>query len=239
MKRLFVLFLSVVMLISVVSADVMYTFDCPAYYRFGMCFQVSVDGVSRVYTGVYPEDALPDIPGEHMLVDFEYIMVRDNSKYCIYEAYSGKRITDWYADICEVTDDIAVCGEGDWVPPGMLRGSYGAVNLKTGKTVIPIKWSYGVKISPDGEHLIGCGNDYGVYTREGIEVTDTIGAVAYEENGNYYTTIDAKNKLFGLSDKDGNELIAPRFKSVRNAFSGVLVAFENGYYGAVSTDGSG
>ncbi len=253
MKRLFISLLSIIMLISVASAEVSYDsadmhypFDFPIYYHdsydnpweFSMYHQYVADGVGRVYNCWDDEYVLSDVPGNHMLLDSRYVLVENNSKFAVYDIESGEKLTDWYTEISNVKDHIAICGEGEWVPPGMLRGNYGAVNLKTGKTVVPLKWWGGVKISPDGEHLIGYSNEYGVYDREGKDVTDTVGTVAYEENGDYYTTIDAKNKLFGLSDKDGNELIAPRFKSVRNAFSGALVAFEDGYYGAVSLDGS-
>ncbi len=252
-KRLFAVLLSIIMLISVASAeirsssaDMIHSFDFPIYYHdsydnpweFSMYHQYRANGVGRVYNCWDDEYVLPNVSGDHMLLDSWYVLVENNSKYAVYNIDSGKKITDWYTEISNVENHIAVCGEGEWVPPGRLRGNYGAVNLKTGKTVVPLKWWGGVKISPDGEHLIGYGDGYGVYTRDGKDVTETVGAVPYEKNGDYYTTIDAKNELFGLSDKDGNELIAPQFKSVRNAFSGALVAFKDGYYGAVSADGT-
>ena len=253
MRKIFTSLLSIIMLISVVSAeisydsaDMVYQFHFPIYYHdsydnpweFSTYHQYRENGVGRVYNSWDEKYVLSNVPGDHMLLDSWYALVKNDSKYAIYSLETDEKLTDWYTEISNVENHIAVCGEGEWVPPGMLRGSYGAVNLKTGKTVVPLKWTLGVKISPDGKHLIGCGNDYGVYTLDGMEVTDTIGSVPYEENGDYYTTLDAKNKLFGLSDKDGNELISPQFTSVRNAFSGALVAYKDGYYGAVSADGS-
>ena len=253
MRKIFTSLLSIIMLISVVSAeisyssaDMVYQFHFPIYYHdsydnpweFSTYHQYRENGVGRVYNSWDEKYVLSNVPGDHMLLDSWYALVENDSKYAIYSLETDEKLTDWYTEISNVENHIAVCGEGEWVPPGMLRGSYGAVNLKTGKTVVPLKWTLGVKISPDGKHLIGCGNDYGVYTLDGMEVTDTIGSVPYEENGDYYTTLDAKNKLFGLSDKDGKELISPQFTSVRNAFSGALAAYKDGYYGAVSADGS-
>jgi len=252
-RKIFTSLLSIIMLISVVSAeisydsaDMVYQFHFPIYYHdsydnpweFSTYHQYRENGVGRVYNSWDEKYVLSNVPGDHMLLDSWYALVENDSKYAIYSLETDEKLTDWYTEISNVENHIAVCGEGEWVPPGMLRGSYGAVNLKTGKTVVPLKWTLGVKISPDGKHLIGCGNGYGVYTLDGMEVTDTIGSVPYEENGDYYTTLDAKNKLFGLSDKDGKELISPQFTSVRNAFSGALVAYKDGYYGVVSADGS-
>ena len=65
----------------------------------------------------------------------------------------GEKRTETWDDIPEVAHDLAICGKGSWGRPATLYGKYGAIDLKTGKWIVPQEYS-SLRFSHDGTCLI-------------------------------------------------------------------------------------
>ncbi len=65
----------------------------------------------------------------------------------------GRKITETWDEIPEVSQDLAICGKGSWGKPGRLYGVYGALDLKTGRWIVPQEYPQ-LAFSRDQTYLI-------------------------------------------------------------------------------------
>lgn len=81
-----------------------------------------------------------------------YIRAGSNDGQSLY-SIDGEKITDTWDEISEVAHDIAICGKGSWGRPNTLYGVYGALDLKTGKWIVPQAYP-SLQFSRDGTCFI-------------------------------------------------------------------------------------
>ncbi|MBQ3055203.1 MAG: S-layer homology domain-containing protein [Oscillospiraceae bacterium] len=246
MKRLTAFMVSVCILLSASYAGGIEpaSYERPVVFEDGGYVQLVENSIGIVCDSA-GNAVLPEVGKSQLLMNGYVIVQEEDDTYSVY-GLDGSRRTDRYNAIKTITAGIAVCGNGTWVPPGTLRGKYGAVDLESKRIVAPIQFDE-VRISADGQYIIGMKtaayvaqpNTYTVYDRSGQDVTASVGLVSWEERPPFIQVLDPCSGRFGLISKEKQTILPAKFTEIREVSESAALVRDGMKFGICSTDGSG
>lgn len=252
MKRIITFFLVVIIAFSGLNAysidvnvTVPFVFDNDVAYSNGEVV-MTVDSYSRGYVYSIDGKHIDTIENDGEVFQNGYIKVRlkGTDKWTVFTTQGQQALSDTYDYISVTEKDIAIVAKGTWRPPGVFEGKHGAVDLKTGKLIIPMMFD-DLRLSVDGQLLYGhkfsAPSKYSVFDLKGQDITVNTPYVCISKYPNeYFTVCDPKTGLLGVADKEKKLCTRISYEQLGNiVFEGAVLVYKNGKWGVSSIDGSG
>lgn len=234
-----------------------FIFDNEIAYSDGQFVNtVDSDGRGQVYT--IDGKSIDTIENASEILENSYIKVSADSggKWTVFTTEGNPVFPETYDVITITENDVAIVANGESRPPGIFSGKYGAIDLLTGKTIVPIDF-YELSLSADKELLIGVkfedtDRHYFAFDLSGLDVTDSVPFVCYAPYPNsyyypngcypngYYCVLDLKTGLLGIADKDKKLCTAITYDYLGEiVMEGAVIVGKDFKYGLSTIDGSG
>lgn len=216
---------------------------------------VNTDGQFVTTVNDDNQGSVYSIDGKHIdtisndgeILENSYIKVtpKGSGKWQVFTT-QGIRSFEGAYDVVTVTEkDIAIVADGEWRPPGSFYGNYGAIDLKTGKTIVPTEFDELI-LSIDNRFIWGkkyttSGIEYFAFDLNGQNVTNSAPFVCISQYPNgYYKVCSPKTGLWGVADKDQKLCTPISYDQLGDiVFEGAVLVCKNEKWGASSIDGSG
>ncbi len=208
---------------------------------------VNIANETRGYVYTLDGKHIETMENENEILENGYIKVEprgEEAQWTVFTTLGQRAIEGAYDLLMVVENDIAIVGNGTWRPPGIFSGKYGAIDLKTGKVVVPLEYER-LSMSADTSYLIaenGHGSEIKYYAFDllGKEVSDLLTFVCIDEYDNaYYKVLNLKTGLVGLADKDKKLLTAMNYDELGSVvFESAVLVKKDEYWGASSIDGT-
>ncbi len=214
------------------------------------------DDLIQVYDddhGIYNFEGkrLSNIPFEKnsRTIENGYITIYfdDILKSAVYRKDGTRVFEQSYANIIVTNQDIAFVADGSWHPPGYFIGKYGAVDLITGRMLVPPKYD-DMQISGDNKYIIASNTNqtsfkktYRVFTLSGEDITDKSDFVIVSTlSKGYYKILGCKTDLYGVADVNGKICVPTLYDEIgEKVLSESVIVKKGERWGVSSIDGSG